>query len=127
LELTPKRCIHGGDDELSEDEENAQEDIGSHQHLSDESCDGAIVAQTVTSMRPMVTVSALEGTKGDPQVPLPAISNGHRAIPGELLTSHENPLPSTEVRMDPPSLHPRPEAPAMPLALDSLRPGIYSC
>jgi hypothetical protein len=26
--------------------------------------------------------------------------------------------------MDPPSLHPRPEAPAMLLALDSLRPGI---
>jgi hypothetical protein len=87
--------------ELSEDEENAQEDIGSHQNLSDQSCDGAIAAQTVTSMPPMVTsfmrqypVSALERTKGDPQAPPPVISNGHRAIPGELLASHENPLPS---------------------------------
>jgi hypothetical protein len=39
--------------ELSEDEENAQEDIGSHQHFLDESCD-AIAAQTVISMPPRV-------------------------------------------------------------------------
>jgi hypothetical protein len=129
--------------ELSEDEENAQEDIGSHQNLSDQSCDGAIAAQTVTSMPPMVTsfmrqypVSALECTKGDPQAPPPVISNGHRTVPGELLASHEFPLPSIRtlehglketlqsVRVDPPSLHPRPEAPATPLVLNLLRPGI---
>jgi hypothetical protein len=126
-----------GINEFSEDEENAQEDIGLHQHLSDESCDGAIAAQTVTSMPLMVTsfmrqYPTLEGTKGDPQVPLPVISNRHRAILGELLTSHENPLPSiralehgpkeasqsisthtsplTEACVDPPSLHPRPNS-----------------
>jgi hypothetical protein len=124
-------------------EESVQEDRGSHQHFSDESCDGAIAAQTVTSMPPRVTgfirqypISLLKCTKGDPQAPPPVISNGHRAILGELLTSHENPLPSirtlehgpkeTSQHVDPPSLHPRPEAPATPttLALDSVGPGI---
>jgi len=123
-----------------------------HQHLSEQSCDGAI-AQTVTSMPPMVTsfirqypVSALEGTKGGPQAPPLVISNGHRATVEELLTSHENPLPFirtlehglketsqsisthssplTEVRVDPPNLYLRPEAPVTPLALDSPRPSI---
>lgn len=149
-----KNCTKDSEiNELSEDDENVQEDIESHQHFSDESFDGAIAAQTVTSMPPRVTgfirqypISALEDTKGDPQAPPPVISNGHRAILGELLTAHENPLPSirtlehgpketsqsisahtsplTEVRVDMLSPHPRPEAPATPLALDSLRPSI---
>jgi hypothetical protein len=150
-----KNCTRddSGINESSEDEENAQEDIGSHRNLSNQSFDGAIAAQTVTSMPPIVPsfmrqcpVSALDGTKGDRQAPPPVISNGHRAVPGELLTSHKNPLPSlqtlehgpketsqsifthtsplTEVRVDPSSLHSRPDAPATPLALDSLRPVI---
>lgn len=149
-----KNCTKDSEiNELLEDDENVQEDIGSYQHFLDESCDGAIAVQTLTSMPPRVTgfirqypISALEGTKGDPQAPPPVISNRHRAILGELLTSHENPLPSirtlehslketsqsisahtsllTEVRVDTLSLHPRPEAPATSLALDSLRPSI---
>ena len=94
-----KNCTKDSEiNELSEDEENVQEDIGSHQHFSDESCDGAIAAQTVTSMplgfMRQYPISTLEGTKSNPQAPPPVISNGHRAILGELLTTHENPLPS---------------------------------
>jgi hypothetical protein len=100
----------------------------------------------VTDFIRQYPISALEGTKSNPQAPLPVISNGHRAILGELLTLHENSLPFirtlehglketlqsisahtsllTEVRVDLLSPYPRLEAPATPLALDSLRPSI---
>jgi hypothetical protein len=91
-------------------------------------------------------VSVLECTKDDLQAPLSVISNEHRAILEELLALYEFPLLSiqtlehgpketlqsisshtsllTEVHIDLPSLHPCPEAPAMSLVLNLLRPGI---
>ena len=100
----------------------------------------------VTDFIRQYPISALKGTKSNPQALLPVISKGHRAILGELLTLHENSLPFiqtlehslketsqsisahtsllTEVRVDSLSPHPCPEAPATPLALDLLRPSI---
>jgi hypothetical protein len=54
--------------------------------------------------------------------PLPSIRTLEHG-PKETSQTHTSPL--TEARVDPPSLHLRPEAPATPLALDSLRPSVF--